>query len=305
MCKQVSDTVLMVEPSHFGFNQQTSIDNSFQKESKLKANILQAMAKDEFYEMINYLRSINIKVIVMKSESKSPDQVFVNDWISTHYINGKPYIFVYPLYSETRRTEVEPILLKKTLKRELGIKYKVKDFRSDSSKALEGNAALVFDNSTKRIFLSLSQRGDKELAQKVAGELGFELITFTSFDHKDKPIYQTTQMLSIGEKLIFVCLESIKCKKERDLVANALQESGKVVIDISTKQSVLRCCNNLEVKNTQGRSFLILSATANMVFTDDQARIIDKYCSRLVCNVKTIEDVGGGTARCMVSEILT
>lgn len=162
----------------------------------------------------------------------------------------------------------------------------------------------MFDNSTKRIFLSLSQRGNKELAQKVANELGFELITFTSFDHKDKPIYQTTQMLSIGEKLIFVCLESIKCEKERDLVANALQESGKVVIDISTKQTVLRCCNNLEVKNTQGRSFLILSATANMAFTDDQARIIDKYCSRLVCNVKTIEDVGGGTARCMVSEIL-
>lgn len=113
MCKQVSDTVLMVEPSHFGFNQQTSIDNLFQKESKLKANILQAMAKDEFYEMINYLRSRSIKVIVMKSESKSPDSVFVNDWISTHYINDEPYIFVYPLYSETRRTEVEPIIIKK------------------------------------------------------------------------------------------------------------------------------------------------------------------------------------------------
>ena len=52
MCKQVSDTLLMVEPTHFGFNQQTSDDNSFQKESKLKANILQAMAKDEFYEMM-------------------------------------------------------------------------------------------------------------------------------------------------------------------------------------------------------------------------------------------------------------
>ena len=304
MCKQVSDTLLMIEPTHFSFNQQTSADNSFQKESKLKANILQAMAKDEFYEMINYLRSRSIKIIVMKSKSKSPDAVFVNDWISTHSINNEPYLFVYPLLSENRHTEVEPALLQKTLEHELGIKYKVKDFRGNSSKALEGNAALVFDNSTKKIFLSLSQRGDKELAQKVADELGFELIVFTSYYHKDRPIYQTTQMLSIGEKIIFVCLESIKCEKERELVANALQESGKVIIEISTKQIALRCCNSLEVKNRQGRSFLILSTTANMGFTDEQAKVIDKYCSRLVCNVKTIEDVGGGTARCMVAEIL-
>ena len=41
-----------------------------------------------------------------------------------------------------------------------------------------------------------------------------------------------------------------------------------------------------------------------MGFTDEQTRTIDKYCSRLVCNVKTIEDVGGGTARCMVSKVL-
>jgi len=304
MCKQVSDTVLMIEPTHFGFNQQTSDDNSFQKESKLKANILQAMAKDEFYEMINYLRSRNIKVIVMKSKSKSPDAVFVNDWISTHYINDVPHIFVYPLLSENRRSEVEPIALRKTLEDELGIKYKIKDFRGDYSKALEGNASLVFDSSTKKVFLSLSQRGDAELAKQVADELGFELITFTSYDHKDKPIYQTTQMLSIGEKIIFVCLESITDEKERDTVANALQKSGKEIIDISKKQIPLRCCNNLEVKNRQGRSFLILSATANMGFTDEQARVIDKHCSRLVCNVKTIEDVGGGTARCMVSEVI-
>ncbi|MDE4988356.1 arginine deiminase-related protein, partial [Francisella tularensis] len=86
-----------------------------------------------------------------------------------------------------------------------------KDFRGDHSEALVGNAALVFDNSTKKVFISKSPRADEKLAKKVADELGYELITFTSYDHKDRPIYQTTQLLSIGEKLIFVCLESIKC----------------------------------------------------------------------------------------------
>ncbi|QLE79129.1 hypothetical protein FLM55_05000 [Francisella sp. Scap27] len=304
MHEQVSDTVLMVEPNNFGFNQECYEDNSFQQESSLNSQTLQAMAKDEFYEMINYLRSRNINIIIMKSDSDSPDAVFVNDWLSTHKIDGKHYLFVYPLLSAIRRAEVEPQKLKNLLKEKLGLDYKIKDFRGDFSRHLEGNAAMVFDKTHKKIFLSLSRRGDKELAQKVADELGFDLITFTALDHKNKPIYQTTQILSIGEKLIFVCLESIKCEKERDIVAKALQDSGKTIIDLSKKQISLRCCNNLEVKNAQGRSFLILSATANMGLTENQTQMIDQYCERLACSVKTIEDVGGGTARCMVSEII-
>lgn len=43
---------------------------------------------------------------------------------------------------------------------------------------------------------------------------------------------------------------------------------------------------------------------ANMGLTKEQKKIIDQHCIRLPCHVKTIEDVGGGTARCMVAEIL-
>lgn len=304
MHEQVSDTVLMVEPNNFGFNQECHEDNSFQKKSNLKVQTLQSMAKDEFYEMINYLRSRNINVIIMRSDSSSPDAVFVNDWVSTHKVDDTHYLYVYPLLSLLRRDEVEPLKLKKLLKEQLNIDYKVKDFRGDLSKYLEGNAAMVFDKTHKKIFLSISKRGNKELAQKVADELGFDLITFTSIDHKNKPIYQTTQMLSIGEKLIFVCLESIRCEKERDTVAKALQDTGRTIVDLSKKQISLRCCNNLEVRNRQGRSFLILSSTANMGLTESQVQTIDQHCERLVCGVRTIEEVGGGTARCMVSEII-
>ena len=61
-----------------------------------------------------------------------------------------------------------------------------------------------------------------KLAQKIANELKFKLITFTSYSHTNKPIYQTTQKLSIGEKLIFVWLESIKDKKEKDAVTKVI-----------------------------------------------------------------------------------
>ncbi|MDE4961381.1 arginine deiminase-related protein, partial [Francisella tularensis] len=113
--------------------------------------------------------------------------------------------------------------------------YKLKDFSGDHSEALEGNAALVFVNSTKKFFLSKSPRADEKLAQKVADELGYELIKFTIYDHKDRPIYQTTKMLSIGEKLIFVCLESIKCDKVRDIVAQARHQTNNTIVEVSQK----------------------------------------------------------------------
>lgn len=306
MPTETSDTVLMVDPEYFATTTYaTDIDNkSFQRKINFKGNAIQALAKEEFYEMVNYIRAHDIKVILMKSPKGASDAVFANDWLSTHVINGEPYVFVYPMYAESRRCEVQVKELLKVLETHTGIKYKIKDFRGDHSKALEGNAALVFDHSTKKVFLSRSCRADETIAKQVADELGYELICFTSYDHTDKPVFQTTQMLSIGEKLIFVCLESITDEKDRDLVANALHESKKVIIDVSKKQIFLRCCNSLEVKNKQGKSYLILSAMADAGFTNEQRQLIDKHCTRLPCHVKTIEDVGGGTARCMVAEIL-
>lgn len=303
---ETSDTVLMVDPEYFATVRfETDIDNrSFQRKVGVKGKAIQALAKEEFYEMVNFIRAQNIKVIILKSPKDTPDAVFTNDWLSTHIIDGDPYVFIYPMYAESRRKEVQIKELLTALKDNTGISYKVKDFRGDHSKALEGNASLVFDNRMKKIFLSRSNRADESIAKQVADTLGYELICFTAYDHTDNPVFQTTQMLSIGEELIFVCSEAIKCEKEREAVITALTESGKTIIDVSIGQIFLRCCNSLEVKNKQGKNYLIISAMADLGFTKEQKEAIDKHCTRLPCNVKTIEDLGGGTARCMVAEIL-
>lgn len=253
MSTKVPDTVLMVDPEYFATAKyETDIDiECFRKEIKFKGEAIQSLAKDEFYEMVNYIRSKNIRVITMKSPKNASDAVFPNDWLSTHVIDGQPYVFIYPMYAESRRREVQADELLKKLKEQLNIDFKLKDFRGDHSKFLEGNATLVFDNVTKKVFLSKSLRANETIAKSVADELGYELISFTGYDHKDNPIFQTTQMLSTGEKLIFACLEAIKCEKERQIVSNALQESGKTIINISKEQLPLRCCNTLEVKTNK------------------------------------------------------
>ena len=66
MSSQVSDTVLMVDPDYFATTTyETDIDNeSFRKEVKFKGKAIQSLAKDEFYEMVNYIRAKNIRVII-------------------------------------------------------------------------------------------------------------------------------------------------------------------------------------------------------------------------------------------------
>ena len=56
--------------------------------------------------------------------------------------------------------------------------------------------------------------------------LGYTLITFTSYDKKG-PIYHTNVMLSIGENVVIICSESIKCDTERKNVLGSLQNSNK------------------------------------------------------------------------------
>ena len=110
-------------------------------------------------------------------------------------------------------------------------------------------------------------------------------------------------MLSIGENIAIVCSESIKCSDERSHVLNSLQTSNKEIVDISLEQMYQMCGNVLELKNDDSQNFTILSTTANNDFTAEQLQAIDKHTKRIVCDIPNIENVGGGSARCMMAEV--
>ena len=100
------NTVLMVRPSGFRPNEQTAIDNSFQKpgtsSERSKAKVSEN-ASAEFDEMVQTLRKNDIAVEVFNTEGDStPDAVFPNNWLSTHH-NG--LLVTYPMHCENRRAE--------------------------------------------------------------------------------------------------------------------------------------------------------------------------------------------------------
>ena len=61
--------------------------------------------------------------------------------------------------------------------------------------------------------------------------------------------------------------------------------------------------NMLEVVNNNNESYLIMSETARVSLDQSQVHHLQKYHQLLVVTIPTIEQIGGGSARCMMAEV--
>jgi len=300
----ITDTVLMVPPKHFSFNIETATSNAFQNQLTLDASTINEQAHAEFNHVVDTLRGNGITVLLLESPSVyTPDAVFPNNWFSTHTLGSERCLFVYPMLCENRNNEVQLESLKTLLADKLDAHYNVVDLRIDDDSVLEGTGALVFDHQNKVAFMSISERADVGLARKMAEKLGYELITFTSRDKQGKAIYHTNVVMSIGEKLAFICLEAISSIEEKEHVEAKLLQMGKTIVNLTIEQVYGLAGNVLELQNKQEEHFLLLSTTADNNLTSMQKKTIDQFCKRLPCDISTIETIGGGSVRCMLAEI--
>ena len=116
--QHLTNSVVMVRPHDFGFNEQTGSDNEFQHQpvSISEARSVAKKAMDEFENMTNILANSGIEVLVLdKPESaiSLPDAIFPNNWFSTT-ADGR--LFIYPMKTQNRRAEVQSGELQSLLK---------------------------------------------------------------------------------------------------------------------------------------------------------------------------------------------
>ena len=97
--------------------------------------------------------------------------------------------------------------------------------------------------------------------------------------------------------------DSIKNKEERKKVIESLEKSGKKVVEISFEQMNNYAGNMLEVKNKEGKRFLIMSQTAFNCLNEEQKNYLGKECTILHPKIECVEVNGGGSARCMMAEL--
>ena len=300
MKKQITDTVLMIRPVRFRTNEETIVNNYFQKGINITQEEINRKAQQEFDTLVQKLREVGVHVIQVEDiyEQDTPDSIFPNNWISFHN-NGD--VAIYPMFAENRRRERREDIL--DIVEEAGFEIEnVFDYTEaeDEGIFLEGTGAMVLDRIHRKAYCALSPR-----ASEFCEDFEYTPVIFRAFQKTDgelKPIYHTNVMMALGRTFAIVCLDTIEDKKERKNVLNHLKEDKKEIITISREQVDYYAGNMLEVKGKE-HSYLVMSQTAYESLTPQQIEAIERHTQILYSDLSTIEICGGGSARCMLAEV--
>lgn len=283
----------------FGYNAETAGSNSFQHTSKLPGSEIQKRALQEFEALARKVEDagVGLKIFNDTVLPHKPDAVFPNNWLSAH---ADGTVVLYPMQSPSRRLERREDIVE-WLKNQFRV-TRVIDLThfEQQGKFLEGTGSLVFDHLAKSIYACSSPRTDAELVGIVAKELGYTPFIFKATDRLGKEIYHTNVVMSIGETTAVLCVDCLKGN------ATALKEkllaSKKQLVKLSYEQMEDFAGNSLMIKSRKGETIWVMSERAHRSLTPRQIQQVELSASIISSDLQTIENIGGGSARCMIAE---
>jgi len=299
----------MVRPYDFGFNEETGLDNEFQKRLDLTEQEINQKANAEFQAMVDTLRAQGVTVLILEKPEpaygKTPDAIFPNNWFSTEH-DGT--LITYPMAAMNRRHERRPQDVEKLLRAN---GYKIRNVINvgqldETCHFLEGTGSMIIDHRAEVVYAARSNRcDDAQFDNFIRLRFYKQGILFNTRSSRGTPIYHTNVMMSIGDRFAVVCLDCIHDKKEQEQVKSSLEASFDI-IEISMDQMENSFCGNiLQVNSAGGTPLIVMSKTAFEGFLPDQIKRLETYGKILPMDLGIIESVGGGSARCMMAEIFS
>ena len=304
--KQITNTILMIQPIAFRYNEQTAVNNYYQQVlDGLSTEQTQKNALSEFNTFVDNLRKKGIDVIVVEDTKTpdTPDSIFPNNWVSFHESGN---VAIYPMCAENRRDERREDILDILVDNyNFEINY-VKDFTEfeDHNKYLEGTGSMVLDRENKMCYASISVRTDEQAVLQWCDVFNYTPICFTAnqdVEGERKEIYHTNVMMCVADKYVIICLDTIDDKDEKKWLKGSLEDSGKEIIEITEDQNHRFAGNMLQLMGDE--KYLVMSKSAHESLTEIQIERIEKYNPIISSSLDTIEACGGGSARCMMAEI--
>jgi len=300
----------MIRPVNFRFNEQTAVNNYYQKvlEDVNPAEI-QHRARREFDMFVEKLRSKGVRVIVIDDTPvpETPDSIFPNNWVSFHE-DGR--IGLYPMYAPNRRLERRHEIFD-LLRTEYGLNVgQIVDLSESEKKHkfLEGTGSMVLDRNNRIAYAALSERTEKDLFKTFCSRFDFKPVSFTAYQSvgDDRlPIYHTNVMMCVGDTFAVLCADCIDDVAEREAVIGSLEGNGKEVVLITEEQVQRFAGNMLEVcaYDSPEIKYLVMSGSAYASLSAEQRTTLSRHCELLHSSLDTIEALGGGSARCMMAEV--
>ena len=299
---QSATHILLVRPVSSAYNPETATSNAFQREADVDPMTPVRRAQHEFDAFAEGLRNAGIDVIVVDDTDSpaKPDAVFPNNWVTFH-ADGR--VILYPMFAPSRRTERRKDILE-LLKRRfvIGEVIDLSGYEKEG-RFLEGTGSMVLDHVHKVAYAGISARTDEGLFVRVCELLSYRPVAFHAFDADSREIYHTNVMMCIGEGFCIVCLASVTDAAERSKVETSLRDSGLAMVDITYEQMTHFAGNMLSVKSRTGESLLVCSQQAAESLTAGQLATLERYARVVSLPIPTIEQLGGGSARCMMAEV--
>ncbi len=305
--KQYTNTILMIEPVDFRFNEETAVNNYFQNKTDESSDSVQEKALTEFRNMVSKLREHGVNVLVLQDipNPHTPDSIFPNNWISFH---ENKMIALYPMFAQNRRLErreddVLELLEEKGFEAEEVMDYT--DAEEDHI-FLEGTGSIILDRENKIAYAAVSPRTDEELFIEFCEDFEYTPVIFEAnqtVNGERMQIYHTNVMMCVADEYAIICLDTIDDKAEKKNVVENLKNTGKEIIAITEAQMHQFAGNMLQVGGMGASKYLVMSQTAYNSLTREQIKSIEKYNPIIAVDINTIETLGGGSARCMMAEV--
>jgi hypothetical protein len=305
---QAASSVLMIRPAAFGFNADAAVSNALQQPSSDAAADISERARREFDGLAAALVAVGVRVCILEDTllPPKPDAVFPNNWLSFHE-DGTAVL--YPLQPASRRPERRREVIER-VSAELGFRVRrLLDLSEHEARGefLEGTGSLVLDHVRRIAYACRSPRTSETLVERWCSLMGYEPVIFDASDTQGRPYYHTNVMLSVGTSHAIVATESI-APHDREAVLRSLQLSGCELVQVSRAAVTGFAGNVLELTGhsaTAGSvSVLVMSEAARAAIGDAlPARLKAKFVAVVAVPVPTIEQVGGGSVRCMLAEV--
>jgi len=299
----------MVRPQAFGYNPETAATNTFQRPEAVRgAAGADARARAEFERLAQALGSEGISVCAVDDTTHpvKPDAVFPNNWLSFH---DDGTLVLYPMQSASRRLERRQEVIDAAVKR---LDFRVSHLvdlthHERQGRFLEGTGSLVLDHVERVAYACTSPRTDAQLVAEWARELKYQAVIFEATDRAGAPLYHTNVLMCIGERAVVIGSGAI-APGDRERVLAQLRASDREIIEIGHEEIAAFGGNMLELgtwDEALGDSrVLVMSETARRALNPELfARLSGCTDAVLAVPVPTIEELGGGSVRCMLAEV--
>ena len=297
---QSSNTVMLVRPAGFGFHAEAAASNVFATSSRDPEIPTRALA--EFDELARRLTDAGIELLFLEDQPDParPDAIFPNNWVSFH---ADGTVVLYPMATEARRLERNVDALKALLAAARFDVRRIVDlsFHERQGRFLEGTGSLVLDRPGRRAFANLSPRTDAHVIADFDDRLDYSTLVFDAHDRSGRPIYHTNVMMSFGARFAVLCPDALS-EDYRAVLVDEIEAGGRAIIKVDYDQMQQFACNLIELKGQSG-AVIALSSTARRSYRPDQLRVLESFGELIDADIPIIETVGGGSVRCIMTDI--